>query len=39
MFGVNHEDLSTDEPMVLFFGGQLCQNLIRAKLIQFAYKI
>ena len=39
MFGVVHEDLSIDEPMVPYFGRHSCKQFIRAKPIRFGYKM
>ena len=39
MFGVNHNDVSIDEFLVLLFGRQLYKHFIRAKQIRFGYKI
>ena len=38
-FGVVHEDLSTDESMVPYYGRHSCKQFIRGKPIRFGYKL
>ena len=37
--GVVHEDLSTDESMVPYYGRHSCKQIIRGKPIRFRYKL